>query len=95
VRALEAVAVGNVTTTGSAPVIATIAMACRELRAWDGAAVAAAAAASGGVVSGAKQARKRKGKGGDSSEDEEEEEEGGARPAASKARPGNFFADLL
>ena len=107
VRALEAVAVGN--TAGGSPaapvIVATIAMACRELRAWDGVALAGAAAGAGGVVSGAKQARKRKnrqGGGGGSSEDdgeegEEEEEEGGAARPAAKAHPGegNFFADLL
>ena len=99
VRPLEGVAVGNTAgpASGAAPppIVATIAMACRELRAWDGSALARAAGAAGGMVSGAEAARrKRRAKGEEDSEDEDGEEGGGgARPAA-KAR-GNFFADLL
>jgi WD repeat-containing protein 55 len=104
-RPLEGVAVGNVGGGGGGPpLVVTMAMACRELRAWDGGALAAAA---GGVAASAKKRKQRKGGGGESrSEDEEDgeeddEEDAAPPPPARKAAKGgggggaNFFADLL
>jgi hypothetical protein len=95
-RPLEGVAIGNASSSGggAAPLAATIAMACRELRAWDGAALGAAAAAAG---------KKRKGgcgggeeEAGDGCDEGSDGDDAPPLPARKAAKAGaNFFADLL
>lgn len=93
-RPLEAVAVGG---APASPLTVTIAMACRELRAWDGRALASAA---GSVVAGAKKRKGGKKGGGDGSSDDDEADgdDGDDAPPGRKPKAGgggNFFADLL